>query len=466
MIPSLQQGEPEADATDCVREVRLRPSPARWKDRVGVEIDDEAVRFRRELGLALDGPVFAAGHQAEFWHAGILVKALALDAARRAWNVDVAWLVVDQDANDPLGVRFPVATASDSFETRTWRMGSASTAWVGGARAVTPTRPDTRGAPDFVARGLGRIASAMRATGDAPSLAEQVARAGNRLLEGLIDPPRLVFASAMARTTLFGELVDRMARDPEGCVRSYNEAAARHPDAGVRPLALGPGRVELPLWGLDAGAPRTPVLASDLVGVDRARLAPRALLMTGLMRLAGCELFIHGTGGAGPEGESGYEAVTDDWLDRWLGRRPSAPAVLATSTLLLPLTEGPLPCAARATQDIARAHRARHSPALVGDEEGERHRRALVDRIEAAPQGSSRRAELFRELHDWLGEHRRRNAARLEELDRRAEEARRALAGTSVLCDRAWAFPLHPRESLESLKARVNEAFSADASHQ
>ena len=35
--------------------------------------------------------------------------------------------------------------------------------------------------------------------------------------------------------------------------------------------------------------------------------------MTGLMRLAGCDLFIHGTGGGA------YDLVTEEWLGSWMG---------------------------------------------------------------------------------------------------------------------------------------------------
>ena len=58
------------------------------------------------------GPVFFRGHQAAFWHPGILAKLFAANAAARAVRRKVTrWIVVDQDDNDPWRVRYPVRKA-------------------------------------------------------------------------------------------------------------------------------------------------------------------------------------------------------------------------------------------------------------------------------------------------------------------------------------------------------------------
>src|SRR5690606_24011692 len=191
---------------------------------------------------------------------------------------------------------------------------------------------------------------------------------------GGVEAPRLVFASAVGRTDLFGDIVRRMVDDPAACARAYNEAVGARPEAQLRPLELNEqrGRIELPLWRGAPGSPRQAVYASELAdgqwggggaagGGAEGELAPRALLLTGLMRLAGCELFIHGPGGGV------YDQVTEAWLGSWLGREDLAPSVVASATWLLPLTDEPPP----APGELARAqwerHAARHNPALVGD---------------------------------------------------------------------------------------------------
>jgi len=455
------------DAGDCLRSVRLGPEPSEWiaRTRHG-SLDARARRFREQLGLPTDRTVFFSGHQAEFWHPGILAKGFALDAARASWGVHAAWLVVDQDANDALAIRYPAATPTGSFESRTWRPGETRTGVaVGGLDAISPPSPPSPprdvAIPDFVRGGLDRIARALAEAAGEATLAAQIGESLRRLLAEQMEPPHLIYATSIAGTDLFADLIERMRADPVACVRAYNDAVARHPQVGIRPLGFpdDPRRVELPVWRLRAGERRSAVTAGDLAGLEARSLAPRALLMTGIMRLAGADLFIHGTGGAGHDGTGGYDLITDHWFEAWLGERPPAPVTLATATLLLPLTDGPLPCADSAQRQIALAHRARHAPGLVGDEQRERTRRELVRRIERAPRRSAERRELFDRLHDLLADHRARNAEPLQELDDRAAEARRALAGESVLCERAWPFPLYPPELLGRLRDRIARGF-------
>src|SRR6185295_16354495 len=123
--------------------------------------------------------------------------------------------------------------------------------------------------------------------------------------------------SELHKHGVFSELLDRMRADRAACTLAYNRAVARHPSAHVRPLIEEPGRTELPLWRMpdQQGRPRLPVFASDLPGLDPSRLAPRALLMTALVRLEACYLFIHGTGGGQ------YDRITEAWLSGWLPGR-------------------------------------------------------------------------------------------------------------------------------------------------
>ena len=51
-----------------------------------------------------------SGHQAEVWHAGILTKMLALRGVAGAAGARAAWVVVDQDANEPGIIRYPTGS--------------------------------------------------------------------------------------------------------------------------------------------------------------------------------------------------------------------------------------------------------------------------------------------------------------------------------------------------------------------
>lgn len=466
-----------------IREWRARAAGAAGDrpsgTRVGVRLDAAArARFRAELGLPAQGPVVMSGHQAVVWHAGILAKYVAAAEAARALGAAGAWLVVDHDVADGSRVRYPDVDGEGRPLARVWDMRQAEGARGLGDKAggegdgdvPACNRPALRpgpapsvtgpGVPESVGTGLRRIGAAVSAAAGAASEAEQVGRAVVTLAAGLCPSLPLVFARELARTALFAEVVRAMAADPARCARSYN-AAVREAGATARLGALdesdrGGRGVELPLWRLPrrAGAPRERVRAA-MAGAglgDAGELAPRALLMTGLLRAAGCDLFIHGTGGGG---EEGYDRVTERWLAEWLGWE-LCPAAVVSATLRLRLagTAGDASELAGAAGTAAwRAHRARHDPDLLGDSEAAARQRELVAAIARAE--GRERAPLFAELHALLDRVRARHAEELATLDAAARRARGAARGAAVLLDRTWAFPLHGAERLEGLAAAV-----------
>ncbi len=201
------------------------------------------------------------------------------------------------------------------------------------------------------------------------------------LIAPLIPPAPSVFATALASTEAFAALLEAMRADPGACVRAYNRACAAHPDAGMRPLVAeeAPGQVELPLWRLVPGERKRPVFARELPSIPAHELAPRALLMTGLVRLFACDLFIHGFGGGGLDGAGGYEAINDGWFAAWRETSapvraalpwPPAPYVTVTATRLLPLGAEAPPTAAEAARAVWRAHHALHDPGALHDPAG------------------------------------------------------------------------------------------------
>lgn len=396
------------------------------------------------------------GHQPEFWHPGILAKYLAADAAARRTGASVEWLIVDQGRPEAVEVRYPARVEG--------RLVAKSVKFGAGER---PRIPED-GAATYVSEGLGRIAEAMAVARDEPSLARRVGRAVEAMLKPLgLAPARTLYATELWRLEVFGELVERMRRDPEGCVRAYNAAVAHHPGARMRPLIADEvqDRWELPLWWLTRTGVRRRVYAEDLGGIPREELAPRALLMTGMLRMGGCSLFVHGTGGGGSGGDDdheGYDAVTDEWLGTWLSERGRAlaPIAVVTATRRLPLMGGAggVPDSAEAARARWRAHHARHEPAVLGEQETERRKLELVGAIAASDDRRERRG-LYDRMQDDLASYRARHAGDLETLRHDAEEAEGRLADASVAMDRTWAFPLYPEEALKELKADIDAAF-------
>ncbi|MEC9372360.1 MAG: hypothetical protein VYC34_00885, partial [Planctomycetota bacterium] len=53
--------------------ITIEPAPARWTAPRPAD-DAESTRFREQLGLPTGRPIVLTGHQAEFWHPGVLAK--------------------------------------------------------------------------------------------------------------------------------------------------------------------------------------------------------------------------------------------------------------------------------------------------------------------------------------------------------------------------------------------------------
>lgn len=460
-------GAAEAADSSLRETLTIRPAAAAWRGIIRRNDAAMARRMREQLGLPLDRPVVMTGHQAEFWHPGILAKYLAADAAARAVGGAPAWLVVDQDRAERVTVRYPARedgrvsigtidlARPQTEHSRENRVATVRERAGNGRHAAPPAAP-------FIADGIASITAAMSRHRTEPALARGVAASLSDLMRpllGISDPPAL-FATGLSGTELFAELVEKMRADPEACVRAYNAAAAAHPTAGIRPLVSDEVqyRFELPLWWLPAGRERERVYAEMLDSVPVQELAPKALLMTALMRMAACDVFIHGTGGGGGEHE-GYDLVMEDWLAAWLGlpRESLAPMAVVTATMYLPLDVPPRPTGAEVARAVWLAHHARHDPRAIGDGADAERKRAMVAAIAAAPK--SERAHLFREMHKFLDAYRQ---ARGEELARLDEEARAAAVRAGepdVRSDRTWAFPLYPVESLGRLRAWVEAEF-------
>ena len=88
--------------------VTLEPDASGWvRTLTHATVSDEQKAARSELGLPTDRPVVMSGHQAGLWHAGILAKHLATNAAARTADAHAAWLVVDQDTEPPMKLAWP-----------------------------------------------------------------------------------------------------------------------------------------------------------------------------------------------------------------------------------------------------------------------------------------------------------------------------------------------------------------------
>jgi hypothetical protein len=244
-----------------------------------------------------------------------------------------------------------------------------------------------------------------------------------------------------------------MRSDPRACVEAHNRAVSAFPHERIAPLAVENGNFELPLWTIGAamGSERRKVHSNELASLPIETLAPRALLLTGIMRMGGCDLFIHGLGG------ERSDHITDLWLEEWLGRL-LAPTTMVTATMRLRVP-GCWPSDTTIARAAWTSHRARHDPELVQDKARATAKHDLVERIRAAQYASRERAELFRRLHALLDEHAMAHAAALERLGREADATRGRAKEAAIALDRTWAFPLFEPAQLAALRDAINAQF-------
>lgn len=472
--------------------VRVEPPPSDWaglmqRDHIGSLLGQSVEHWRAATRRELLGQEFnhvvATGHQAGFWHPGILAKYLALDVCGEKLGAEaLVELVVDQDEDNLRFIEAPAIDVEDVLIASPVRW----THW----RDKELARPSGFLPPILAEPGAWRLTAdhvfaiagmqvQVRAMGralillaSAASRAEQFAlaaavlrevRFANHRLPAIVEPTAdpwasrrfLVSASRMTGTSLWRVLLDRLRHDPEAAWTAYNGAVAAHPEAGIIPLEKRvTGGCEIPCWLISEAGHRHRAFEHDLRRSD-ALLWPRALLMTGLVRLALADLFIHGQGGYQ------YDRITEQWFRDWLGCE-LAPITMVTATMTLDFNRQPPDPA-----ELARAHwLVHHVPynidRFLDDRSHLEQRGKLLAEIDALPRGSVRRRELFERMRSAQ----RRLAARYEEMivdtRRYLRATQRRMEETSVVNRRTWAFPLFPQSALRELAAGISRAFGAE----
>lgn len=462
--------------------VTVEPPLAQWSlgvDRGDVRqgLADLALRSAERLGtapLADTRRLIATGHQAALWHPGILAKDLAMCAAAARLGTGVCHLIVDQDVHETMSVDLPLSR-DGWLSVEAVQLAPVSTSIPTGSQPPVDaaaaievlTEVRRRHGGDLVAD-VQPIIDALADLPSCGSLAEQIAAVTERLMRPWTGPTPVVFASDLLALPAAAKLVDQMLADARRCVEAYNSAVVEHPAAGITALAVEPGRIELPLWHLRFGRPRLRVYAKvgdeqvprlvdetgrAIGGTDR--LAPRALLLTAVMRGLLCDLFVHGKGGWV------YDRVTELWWRKWRSEE-LAPMALASADLHLrfaaPAGDG---------ADLARAlWWAHHLPHNL-----DRHvadltpaERALADdkrRIIAGMRADgdrSRRARYFARLHEINDTLARGHGEAIDAAQRGVGEARRGVANRAIARRRDWCFGLYAAQALGELVGAIRQA--------
>ena len=455
-----------------IQSITLEPAASTWMEQATAfarQRQPAAEEFRKELDISARGIVVMSGHQAELWHVGILAKwiamtGLAQHARKSQPESESIWLVVDQDENDPSEIRYPTHTGNRLGQAA-WKLKSPTLLPVvpTGSRPplIAANVPDWKSSPppadDAVVQGLARIGQSLAGFFTTRSAAEQFGLLAAQLcrwygLEGT-KPTELLMATDVAKTTAFQSLIERMRDGPEKVARWYNAAVEAAADAELRPMVINKerDRYELPLWLLRDGEPRKRVYSDDLAKLPREQwthLAPRAILMTGLLRGFACDLFIHGMGGGK------YDVAAETWFRSWLGIE-LAPKVVATATVHLPLADGPIPSTADVNRAWWKLQRARHDPDTLEDHAAGAKKRQFVEQIRQARETGQPSEVLYRAMHSMLATYRVEHEAAFAHLTREAQETQRRAEDSWLATDRTWPFPLHSAETIKALRDRI-----------
>lgn len=438
--------------TSLVREWRERNHAS--TEFFGKTLADWQRETRAALGLSTDTPIMMTGHQADFWHPGILVKDFLNDALASHVRGEAVHLVVDQDANEPGRVLIPERDEEGELRERLITLLEVDASRPIAQRPAKRTLEQVgvkHAAIDSIGPGLETMRAALDRYAGEANQAVQVSRAVNHVLAPWIDPPVLVFASALMETPFGRALLDALRDEPRRAARSYNAAVRAVPEAGLTELLITDDAVELPLWRIDAVGARRRAFARDLEGEEPLR--PRALLMTGVARFVACDLFIHGTGGGV------YDRITERWLHDWLGV-DLAPMTVATTTRHLPLGESDAPSVETARHAWRHAW---HDPSANGEQALSDEKAALLTRLNDLPRGSRERREAFHAMHERLAVRRIEMESRLAQRQEMLDRAQRAERERAIRTRRTWAFPLYPVAMITALRDACRAAIAREA---
>jgi len=436
----------------------------------------------------------ATGHQVTPFHPGILTKYIAAFATYGS-GLPLINVVVDQDAYDPLIIDVP-RRDGDRLTVKKLRLAKIQPDVPVGCQPsadVEEIRQNLDRLPDDTPIPRDRLLEAfLPPTADQPGRAdraEPATLAGQmaRVLTVLMTPwipiqhqttasrslwVKHTFASRLLQS--HGQsLVEALRDDAQNAAKFYNQAVRKFPEAGMSLMRIEPDRVEVPLWRLRWGRPRERVFV-DLADTrpiftneagdeieNRAELAPRALLMTAVMRSpAMSDLFIHGTGGWN------YDRITEAWWQRWRGETLS-PMALATADVFLDFDDVPHGPPEVLERAIWHAHHLPHNLdrqlnltsalvhekqkllAYMNDDRDKQRRRAAFQRIH----------QINRELSD-------QHPKAIAQAQRAVERARVGVDNAAIAGKRDWPFLLYPPEKLETLRDRIAYASSQTTKRQ
>lgn len=446
--------------------------------------------------LSRDGRI-VTGHQAWHYHPGILAKYIALSAIHQQQHAvaDDASnnqnrplnIVVAHDTYEPLTIQLPV-NQGGVLSTYRLELGQQANdvpvcfqhpidasdavqklieirATVGGEIPVETDR---------IIEAWQAAATHQKQVGTFANLADQVAWVMQEMMQPITGPYEN--QSTLTLLKQWGQSFLRdLLDDTHTSIHCLNQATAKYPQAGMRPLHLGTNLVELPLWHL-AERQRLPVYAitdgqqtlelTSRVGtidldhaLEHQTLVPRAVTLTAVMRSTIASLFIHGTGGGI------YDAITEHWFQLWQNKTLQSKAVISAD-LYLPLDVMTAE-AAHLTRSIWYQHHLPHnldrelkvdSDAIRELAERKQH---LLEHMHD-DRNPKRRKAAFKEIHainDALAKQHPKAKHKLKEAKDRVWANQVGVRNLGIKTKRDWPFAIYKETALQDLAQSIRTGF-------
>ena len=478
-------------------------------------LDVSAGMLRRTLRgrLGLRGPVILTGHQAEFGHAGVFAKTIAVDALLRTLGGTGVFLAVDSDLPKTTHLAIPCLVAGrvrrryvtipgcDPRLPMDSQPAAPQDAWRAffAQLAACVERPQETLLPVF-AEGLE---AAQRPEVDFRDVVERGHAAVERALR--LASPLHLRVSSLVRTPEFRAVVAHIVLRGREFAECYNAAQrayrirhkVRNRQRPAPVLNIERDRVELPFWIRRTGQRRhrlfvrihggrveffaddQPAGADDAARLGRAsehatpwaleragwQILPRALILSAFTRLLVSDLFVHGIGGAK------YDEMTEDFARRFWGTPlPAACCISATAYLPLPLSDisdKTLAQIRRNRRDLhfnPQRHLANLPSTLLERRTSLIQQSRALRRARPADRAARRRVFLeLREVNHALLHSDPEQAAALERGWRDVERRARC---DRIARDREVFFALHPRRVIEQLAERLRAALAPASEHR
>lgn len=414
-----------------------------------------------------DRPIWT-GHQLSLFHPGIVTKYFAAHAVSSDSGVAYHNIVVDQDVYDPLTITLP-RRDGDRLSIRQFSLGRVAADVPVGMQpplGVTDVQRRLGELPADAGVDGDRLAAAFSQTQTPPSLAVQMDAVLRRLLPSYAAAAPSAFASRLLADE--ANVIGSMLHDAPRCAELYNDAVRQFPGAGMSRMVIEPIRVEVPLWVLRWMKPRqrvyvdiadsVPIFVTGdgepVVPSHEVTLAPRALLMTAMLRRPGrASLFIHGTGGWN------YDRITEHWWQNWQGQT-LAPMALATADVFLDFEHVPVNPPEVLRQAVWRAHHLPHNldRALklpgAGDGRLVAEKRQLLKHMDDDRDKKRRRAA-FERVHAINAALAAQHPGAIAAAKHGVEQARIGVTNRTIAGKRDWSFLLYPDAKLETLRAMI-----------